>query len=32
MAMIKKGQARQIGGRDMQAQASFLTGLFALAP
>jgi transposase-like protein len=31
MTMIRKGQAHQIGGRDMQAQASFVAELFALA-
>jgi IS6 family transposase len=28
MAMIRKGQVRRIGGRDMRAQAAFVTGLF----
>jgi hypothetical protein len=28
MAMIRKGQAHQIGGRDMQAQTSFVAELF----
>jgi hypothetical protein len=31
MAMIRKGQAHQIGGRDMKAQTSFVAKLFALA-
>src|SRR3954447_21359055 len=30
MAMIRKGQAHQIGGRDMQAQATFVAELFGL--
>jgi transposase-like protein len=30
MAMIKKGQAHQISGRDMGAQTTFVTGLFAV--
>jgi transposase-like protein len=30
MAMIRKGQAHQIGGRDMQAQTSFVADLFGL--
>jgi IS6 family transposase len=28
MAMVRKGQVRKIGGRDMQAQATFIAGLF----
>jgi transposase-like protein len=31
MAMIRKGQAHQIGGRDMQAQAGFVAALFGVA-
>jgi transposase, IS6 family len=31
MAMIRKGQVRNIGGRDMRAQATFITGLFGIA-
>src|SRR4028119_1345869 len=31
MAMIRKGQVRGIGGRDMRAQASFLAELFQVA-
>jgi transposase, IS6 family len=31
MAMIRKGQVRGIGGRDMQAQASLIAGLFLIA-
>jgi len=31
LAMIKKGQAYNIGGRDMQAQAAFVAGLFQVA-
>ncbi len=31
MAMIRKGQVRKVGGRDMQAQAAFIAGLFAAA-
>jgi transposase-like protein len=31
MAMIRKGQAHQIGGRDMQAQAGFVAALFGNA-
>ena len=31
MAMIRKGQAHTIGGRDMQAQAAFVAGLFQVA-
>jgi transposase-like protein len=31
MAMIRKGQARRIGGRDMRAQTTFVAELFALA-
>jgi transposase, IS6 family len=28
MAMVRKGQVRRIGGRDMRAQATFVAGLF----
>ena len=31
MAMIRKGQAHNIGGRDMRAQATFVAGLFQVA-
>jgi transposase, IS6 family len=31
MAMIRKGQVRDIGGRDMRAQASFAAELFQTA-
>jgi transposase, IS6 family len=31
MTMIRKGQVRDIGGRDMQAQAAFIADLFQLA-
>jgi IS6 family transposase len=31
MAMIRKGQIRQIGGSDIQAQSSFVAGLFQIA-
>ena len=31
MAMIRKGQVRNVGGRDMQAQAAFVAGLFEVA-
>ena len=31
MAMIRKGQAHNIGGRDMRAQAAFVAGLFQVA-
>jgi transposase-like protein len=31
MAMIRKGQVRKIGGRDMQAQATFIAELFEVA-
>ena len=31
MAMVRKGQVRGIGGRDMQAQASFTAELFHIA-
>lgn len=31
MAMISKGQVREIGGRNMQAQASFVATLFEIA-
>lgn len=30
MAMIRKGQVRNVGGRDMQAQATFIAGLFGM--
>jgi len=30
-AMIRKGQVRNIGGRDMRAQATFIAGLFGIA-
>ena len=30
MAMIRKGQVRKIGGRDMQAQAAFIAKLFEI--
>ena len=29
--MVRKGQVRSIGGRDMRAQASFLAELFQVA-
>jgi hypothetical protein len=29
--MVKKGQVKRIGGRDMPAQASFITELFEVA-
>lgn len=29
--MVKKGQVRKIGGRDMKAQATFVAGLFGVA-
>ncbi|SHK27368.1 Transposase (or an inactivated derivative) [Roseomonas rosea] len=32
MAMIRKGQVREIGGRDMRAQAAFVAKLFQIAP
>jgi transposase-like protein len=31
MTMIRKGQVRKIGGRDMQAQATFIAELFQIA-
>jgi len=31
MAMIRKGQVRNIGGGDMRAQATFVTSLFGIA-
>ena len=31
MAMIRKGQVRNIGGRDIRAQAAFIAGLFEIA-
>jgi transposase, IS6 family len=31
MAMIRKGQLRNIGGRDMGAQARFIAELFEIA-
>jgi transposase, IS6 family len=31
MAMIRKGQVRNVGGRDMQAQSAFIAGLFGMA-
>jgi transposase, IS6 family len=31
MAMIRKGQVRKVGGRDMRAQAIFIAGLFGMA-
>ena len=31
MAMIRKGQVRKIGGRDMRAQATFVAELFQIA-
>ncbi len=31
MAMIRKGQVRSIGGRDIRAQATFIAGLFGIA-
>ena len=31
MAMIRKGQAHNVGGRDMRAQAAFVAGLFKIA-
>jgi hypothetical protein len=31
MAMMRKGQVRRIGGRDMQAQTAFIAELFDLA-
>jgi hypothetical protein len=31
MAMIRKGQIRHIGSNDIQAQSSFVAGLFQIA-
>jgi transposase-like protein len=31
MAMIRKGQVRKVGGRDMQAQATVIAKLFEIA-
>ena len=31
MAMVRKGQGRNIGGSDIRAQATFITGLFEMA-
>ena len=31
MAMVRKGQVRGIGGRDMRRQARFVAGLFQMA-
>jgi len=31
MAMIRKGQVRNIGGSDMRTQATFVAGLFGIA-
>ncbi|CAH2605696.1 transposase (plasmid) [Rhodovastum atsumiense] len=31
MAMMRKGQVRKVGGRDMKAQAAFIAGLFQIA-
>ena len=31
MAMIRKGQVHNVGGRDMQAQTAFVAGLFGVA-
>jgi hypothetical protein len=31
MAMIRKDQARTIGGHDIQAQAQFISALFGVA-
>jgi transposase, IS6 family len=31
MAMIRKGQVRNIGGRDVQAQTAFIADLFQMA-
>ena len=31
MAMVRKGQVRNIGGRDMKAQSTFIAGLFNVA-
>ena len=31
MAMVRKGQVRDVGGRDMRAQATFIAELFQVA-
>jgi IS6 family transposase len=31
MAMVRKGQAHKVGGRDMKARAAFVAGLFGVA-
>ena len=31
MAMVRKGQVHNVGGRDMKAQATFVAGLFGVA-
>ncbi|MDO9714510.1 DDE-type integrase/transposase/recombinase [Paracraurococcus lichenis] len=31
MAMVRKGQVRRVGGRDMRAQATFIAELFQVA-
>jgi hypothetical protein len=31
MAMIRKGQVRNISGRDIRTQAAFIAGLFQVA-
>ena len=31
MAMVRKGQVRRVGGRDMKAQALFVAELFGVA-
>ena len=31
MAMVRKGQVCNVGGRDMPAQVTFVAGLFAAA-
>ena len=31
MAMIRKGQVHNVGGRDMKAQTAFVAGLFGVA-
>ena len=31
MAMVRKGQVRDVGGQDMRAQATFVAGLFEVA-
>jgi hypothetical protein len=31
MAMVRKGQVRKVGGRDMKAQATFIAGPFQTA-